>query len=423
MKKEAIEAYVNRVKELADHVKGNEQATKQSLIGPLFTLLGYDLTDPRQCVPEYKVDFGKERSSKPIDWAFLHGGHPLFFVEAKEVGKKLAGYDEQLADYFAKALEVKLGILTNGVQWKFYTDLVNENVMDKDPFVTWDVLGEEPPLDLLTVLEKSEYNSSLLRTFAQRTRQRNLLIGELTRLLEPSPEFTRLAVLNIETRNLTAAVLDGWKPALTNAISEWAKQRVLSNMLRERAATQASEEPATKGVAIKAEALKTTEPKTTEPKTTEPKTTEPKSTEPRITESRTAEVKSEEAKAEKGKIDTTQEELDAFAIVQRMLGPTRPILYEDTASYFKIHIADRRSWVICRFFGGRKRPAIWVPLPPERATPIAGSLPVATTPYAEWSSVTMDSINDLERLGELFRTTWDQVKSGRAKADKGEEEA
>jgi hypothetical protein len=433
MKKEAIEAYVNRVKELSDHVKGNEQATKQSLIGPLFTLLGYDLTDPRQCIPEYKVDFGKERSSKPIDWAFLHGGHPLFFVEAKEVGKKLAGYDEQLADYFAKALEVKLGILTNGVQWKFYTDLVNENVMDKDPFVTWDVLGEDPPLDLLTVLEKSEYNSSLLRTFAQRTRQRNLLIGELTRLLEPSPEFARLAIQNIETRNLTTAVMDGWKPALTNAISEWAKQRVLSNMLRERAAAQENDEPVIKGLAVKAEAPKTaepkitepkiTEPKTTERKATEPKTTEPKTTEPKTTEIRAAEMKSEEAKAEKGKIETTQEELDAFAIVQRMLGPTRPVLYEDTVAYFKIHIADRRSWAVCRFFGGRKRPAIWVPLPPERATSMAGSLPVAKTQYAEWSSITMESIRDLERLGELFRTTWDQVKSGRARGDRGDEEA
>ncbi|MGK3962155.1 hypothetical protein WMF38_54755 [Sorangium sp. So ce118] len=47
---------------MAEHVKGNEQATKQSLIGPLFTLLGYDLTDPRQCLPEYRVDFGKDRS-------------------------------------------------------------------------------------------------------------------------------------------------------------------------------------------------------------------------------------------------------------------------------------------------------------------------------------------------------------------------
>ena len=64
--RDQIESYVKRVKDLAEHVRGNEQATKQSLIGPFFTMLGYDLTDPRECVPEYKADFGKERSAKPI---------------------------------------------------------------------------------------------------------------------------------------------------------------------------------------------------------------------------------------------------------------------------------------------------------------------------------------------------------------------
>ena len=80
--KEALEGYTKRVVELVDHVRGNEQATRQSLIGPLFTLLGYDLTDPRQCLPEYKCDFGEKRSVKPIDWAFLRDGKPIFFVEA-----------------------------------------------------------------------------------------------------------------------------------------------------------------------------------------------------------------------------------------------------------------------------------------------------------------------------------------------------
>jgi hypothetical protein len=61
---ESIIAYIKRVRELADHVKGNEQATKQSLIGPLFTILGYDLTDPRECIPEFRADFGKDRSTK-----------------------------------------------------------------------------------------------------------------------------------------------------------------------------------------------------------------------------------------------------------------------------------------------------------------------------------------------------------------------
>jgi hypothetical protein len=84
--KEALSSFCKRVQELAEHVRGNEQATKQSLIGPLFSLLGYDLTDPRECTPEFRADFGKDRSVKPIDWAFFLNGRPAFFVEAKDAG-------------------------------------------------------------------------------------------------------------------------------------------------------------------------------------------------------------------------------------------------------------------------------------------------------------------------------------------------
>lgn len=64
----------------------------------------------------------------------------------KEVGRKLAGFDEQLFDYFGKAPSVKLGILTNGAQWRFFTDLSDANVMDKEPFAKWDIFSDEPLL-------------------------------------------------------------------------------------------------------------------------------------------------------------------------------------------------------------------------------------------------------------------------------------
>src|SRR5947209_1283926 len=103
--KDALLAYVKRVKALHEKVRGNEQATKSSLIGPLFTLLGYDLADPDECVPEFKADFGKARSVKPVDWAFYQNRRPIFLVEAKDAGTKLGGYDEQLGDYFAKEID------------------------------------------------------------------------------------------------------------------------------------------------------------------------------------------------------------------------------------------------------------------------------------------------------------------------------
>jgi hypothetical protein len=72
--REALQAYVKRVGELADHVRGNDQATKPSAVGPLFMILGYGLTDPRECIPEYRVDFGPNRSVQPANRKALQAG-------------------------------------------------------------------------------------------------------------------------------------------------------------------------------------------------------------------------------------------------------------------------------------------------------------------------------------------------------------
>jgi hypothetical protein len=229
--KEQLELYVRRVRKRHEDCQGNEQQTKQSLIVPLFTILGYDLSDPRECKPEYRADFGKGvKAATPVDWAFLIDGVFAFFVEAKEVGAKVNKYAEQLGMYFAKEPAVKLGILTNGVEWRFFTDLDNVNVMDHEPFLTWSVLGDNLiPLDFLTLLQKSQFKQQLIRTFAEGKRRRSLLVDGLNRLLEePSPEFVKLAVQNIETRNLTPKVIAEWKPILANAIQDWAKRYALA---------------------------------------------------------------------------------------------------------------------------------------------------------------------------------------------------
>lgn len=359
--RDSIEGYVKRVKELADHVKGNEQATRQSLIGPFFTLLGYDLTDPRECVPEYRADFGKDRSTKPIDWGFKINGSFSFFVEAKEVGRKLAGFDEQLADYFAKDPNVKLGVLTNGVQWRFFTDVVNEHVMDREPFARWDVISDDhPPYDVFTLIQKSQFNAELIRTYAQRQRQQNLLVQELTRLLEPSHEFTKLAVANIETRNLTQAVVESWKPIVANAIHEWAKQRTLNAVLAPPTHTRESGQDSAK---------------------------------------------------EGPKIETTKEELDSFETIKTLLGPERPIAYEDAVAYFKIHLAEKRTWVCARLQMDRKNPSVWVPLPIEEAQRLA---PGREVQHAQgWAQIILDDAAQVRELGELYRAAYASVKASK----------
>lgn len=359
--RDQVSAFVKRVKELAEHVQGNEQATKQSLIGPFFTMLGYDLTDPRECVPEHKADFGKDRSIKPIDWGFKQNGSFIFFVEAKAYGKKIANYDEQLADYFAKDPAVKVGILTNGVQWRFFTDIINTNVMDKEPFASWDIAADDtPPHDVLTLLQKAQYNAELIRLYAQRQRSQGLLVSELARLLEPADEFTRIAIANIEGRKLTASVVNEWKPIVAAAIGEWARQKTLSNALM----------PPPSGPSESA-----------------------------------------------SKIVTTVEELQAFEVIKGLLGPDAPIGYEDTATYFKIYIGDKKSWGFLRLRFDRKVPSVWVPFSNEQVAPMAKGLPLSTN--SGWTTVTLDSPKQLEDLGELVRYAYQSVKQAR-EAGRGE---
>jgi hypothetical protein len=224
---------VRKVKERNKLCEGNEATTKASLIAPLFTLLGWDMADPRECQPEYREDFGKgEKAATPVDWAFTLQTAFAFIVEAKKCGMKLRSYAEQLGMYFAKTT-AKLGVFTNGVQWKFYTDLDKANIMDREPFLTWDILDDDPiPLDFLTLLQKSRFQPQLIKTFAERGRRETILLTTLKKLLDPSSDFIKLAIKDIETRALHPNVVEEWRPILVNVIQEWAKRKVLEVALK-----------------------------------------------------------------------------------------------------------------------------------------------------------------------------------------------
>ena len=363
--KDRIGDYVKRVRELSEHVRGNEQATKMSLIVPLFKALEYDFFDPRECKPEYKVDFGRDRSVKPIDWAVCINGKISFFVEAKEVGKQLRSYSEQLGDYFAKEPLVNLGILTNGVTWRFYTDAMHSHIMDKEPFLVWNILEDEnPPLDFLTILQKSEFNSHLIKTFAKRKVDQNLLTQQLDRLLEPSNEVIRLAVQNIESRKLTENVLNEWRPILKNAIDTWIRERMLDMVITNQEAGGVERQPRAQAIV------------------------------------------------------TTQEEIDTFQHVQSVLGEHRPIAYTDCATYFKVHLVDKPRRVLFRIKLDGRRPRLWSPVPVSRVEEILAPYKI-DFPAPGWFCITLNDQEDVKRLDAFYEIAYDHLCGG----DAGNEEA
>lgn len=134
---DGIKSHAKRVADLKEHTS-TEEATKMALIVPFLRLLGYDPNDPRVVIPEYCADFGEKKACK-VDYAIKRGNDIVIIVEAKKVGEVLDGAKEsQLQQYFQSLLPVKIAILTDGVIYKFFTDLEHPNVMDKKPFMTFD---------------------------------------------------------------------------------------------------------------------------------------------------------------------------------------------------------------------------------------------------------------------------------------------
>ena len=117
---EKLKNFSNRI----EHLKGNiqtEEATKTSIILPFFQLLGYDVFNPLEFVPEYTADVGIKKGEK-VDYAIMINNEPLILIEAKPINTELSvKHMSQLIRYFS-VTKAKFGILTNGIIYQFYSD-------------------------------------------------------------------------------------------------------------------------------------------------------------------------------------------------------------------------------------------------------------------------------------------------------------
>lgn len=111
------------------------------------------------------------------------------------------------------------------------------------------------------------------------------------------------------------------------------------------------------------------------------------------------------------KVQTTQEEVDAFTTVAKVLGDDMTVEFEDSASYFKIHVAGKRTWVVARLQLGRRQPVVWVPLAVEECVPLVRER--TTSSVSGWTLVTLDSATDLADLGGLLRAAYTSVVRAR----------
>jgi hypothetical protein len=313
--------FIDQVKQFSKRalsVKENlqtEEATKNALVMPFFSMLGYDVFNPEEFMPEFTADVGIKKGEK-VDYAIMQDGNPVILIEAKWVNESLTQHDSQLFRYFGTT-SAKFGILTNGLIYKFYTDLDTPNKMDLRPFLEVNILDvRETQVSELKKFHKSNFNLEEVLNAASELRYSNAFRSFfMEQLSNPSDDMLKLFLSDTYSGRATQSVLDKFRPILKKALNQYISE-LMSDKIKN--ALSASEE--TKETAQGAPGAAVTDVEAETPENTP-------------------------------KVMTTEEELQAFAIIRGLLKDVVPIddiTYKDTISYFGVLYKDNtRKW-ICR---------------------------------------------------------------------------
>lgn len=218
-----LSKHMDSVRGRMDHVRGNEQATKQALIVPLLQVLGYDVFDPREVRPEYVADFAikKQGQFEKVDYAIFLNDKPAIFIECKPVGAELSDHDGQLSRYFNATQDVKVAIITDGVKLRAFTDLRSPNVMDPTPWFSVDLLALKPAeLDALRRFRKADFVAAEVVALAEEMVYYNAMVEFLSRQLrEPNESFVRFVAGEIQAAGrVTGRIVERLSPILRKAI-------------------------------------------------------------------------------------------------------------------------------------------------------------------------------------------------------------
>ena len=142
--------FIDKLRELASNALSSaqyaqtEEATKTALVLPFLQVLGYNIFDPAEVVPEFVADVGQKKGEK-VDYAIIRKSEPILLIECKSSNADLTNENAtQLYRYFT-ATPARFGILTNGLVYRFFSDLEEPNKMDPNPFMEFDLREEITP--------------------------------------------------------------------------------------------------------------------------------------------------------------------------------------------------------------------------------------------------------------------------------------
>jgi hypothetical protein len=196
-------------KTIRDHreVLLTEEAAKNALVMPFIQALGYNVFNPGEVIPEFTADVGTKKGEK-VDYAVCTDGKISFLIECKPASSELSvNHASQLFRYFT-VTDARIAVLTNGVIFKFFSDLDTPNKMDERPFFTLDLENvKKSDLRTLSNFIKGTFDIERVVAEAGNLKMQTLVAKELDReFAEPSDEFVRLIAGRVHGGRVTAAI-------------------------------------------------------------------------------------------------------------------------------------------------------------------------------------------------------------------------
>ena len=313
-----IRKVAERVRSSQDQV-GSEEATKTALVMPFIQALGYDVFDPGEVVPEFTADVGIKKREK-VDYAIMRDGAPIMLIECKPLGSNLDHYGSQLYRYFSTT-DARIGVLTDGARYRFYSDLRDPNKMDAEPFLELDLEDiDEDVVNELSLLSKGRFDIDTVLASASKLKYTSDIGRILAReLASPSDEFTRLLAKQIYDGMLTQNAMERFREIVKRSFAEFIKDAVDRRLKSALKTNRGGQKAGGEGEVDAADL----------------------------------------AGGDEDRIETTVQEMEAFFIVKAILrdrvDPDR-VFARDVRSYFGVLLDDNNRKPICRFwFNGSKK--------------------------------------------------------------------
>lgn len=239
-----LQALAARAEQAGDSLT-NEEATKMALIVPFIQALGYDIFNPTEVKPEFSADLPGIKQGERVDYAVLdrETGIPKILIEAKPFRTELSQAEMgQLSRYFA-ATHARIGILTNGRVFQFFSDLDNKNLMDNRPFAELDLSDlRSAPIEQIKQMSKSMFDLDSLLSSAERLKYLRAVKERIKlELTDPGEWLVRELIRDVvDAKRISGQQIEKLKPVVIDAIKSYLSDRINERLHSAMEAEQAS---------------------------------------------------------------------------------------------------------------------------------------------------------------------------------------